>query len=363
MESFWREDGARFLICTSAGAEGINLQIGRIIINYDLPWNPMAVEQRIGRVHRYGQQETVQVYNLVARDTVEEKIYSILEEKLGEIARAVGRTDESGQPVEDFRSEILGFLGGKPDYQELYKRAMVNKDYRWTEAEVKEMLVEANRAREALEHLTQDMSGFNLEHYKQLEGLYSLKEMGEWVRAALLRLGGAAMPAGDGIWMLVVPEELRRPYRLLNKYERVCFDREMCLRVKNVELGGIGHPLVDALLSHFRGPGIPGEVAGLGGTREVCARYLVRFRTERGQAQSRIVTLSATPGSGTARSLQRLDLPSSLMKESDPGKPAALAEDAKVALEDALKDRISQWFPTRSSRTGLSVSLVGLHVS
>jgi SNF2 family DNA or RNA helicase len=62
IESFWAPDGARFLISTSAGGEGINLQIGHIVFNYDLPWNPMAVEQRIGRIHRYGQEETVQVY-------------------------------------------------------------------------------------------------------------------------------------------------------------------------------------------------------------------------------------------------------------------------------------------------------------
>ena len=81
-EKFWDEDGAQFLICTSAGGEGINLQVGHILFNYDLPWNPMAVEQRIGRIHRYGQKETSQVYNLVAEDTVEEKIYQLLNSKL-----------------------------------------------------------------------------------------------------------------------------------------------------------------------------------------------------------------------------------------------------------------------------------------
>jgi SNF2 family DNA or RNA helicase len=90
---FWKEDGAKFLICTSAGGEGINLQAGRILFNYDLPWNPMAVEQRIGRIHRYGQQETVQAYNLIARDTVEERIYDLLELKLEQIARTIGKID------------------------------------------------------------------------------------------------------------------------------------------------------------------------------------------------------------------------------------------------------------------------------
>ena len=81
-ESFWDEDGAQFLLSTSAGGEGINLQVCSILFNYDLPWNPMAVEQRIGRIHRYGQTETVQVYNLVAEETIEEKVYAILEKKL-----------------------------------------------------------------------------------------------------------------------------------------------------------------------------------------------------------------------------------------------------------------------------------------
>src|SRR5438132_14238456 len=59
MESFWDSNGARFLISTSAGGEGINLQIGHIVFNYDLPWNPMALHPRTARPHRYPQQPTV----------------------------------------------------------------------------------------------------------------------------------------------------------------------------------------------------------------------------------------------------------------------------------------------------------------
>ena len=123
IESFWDENGAQFLVSTSAGGEGINLQVCHIVFNYDLPWNPMAVEQRIGRIHRYGQRDTAQVYTLVAEDTVEERIYGLLDQKLLEIAQTIGRVDEvTGQVTEDFRSEILGFLGSSPSYQELYKR-------------------------------------------------------------------------------------------------------------------------------------------------------------------------------------------------------------------------------------------------
>lgn len=58
---FRQKDGPRVLVCTAAGREGINLQFARILFNFDLPWNPMDLEQRIGRIHRYGQNHTAQV--------------------------------------------------------------------------------------------------------------------------------------------------------------------------------------------------------------------------------------------------------------------------------------------------------------
>ena len=63
------------LVCTAAGREGINLQFARILFNFDLPWNPMDLEQRIGRIHRYGQRDTAQVYNFVTTDTIEGNIF------------------------------------------------------------------------------------------------------------------------------------------------------------------------------------------------------------------------------------------------------------------------------------------------
>ncbi len=61
---FRKPDGPHILVCTAAGREGINLQFARVLFNFDLPWNPMDVEQRIGRIHRYGQKDTAQVDRL-----------------------------------------------------------------------------------------------------------------------------------------------------------------------------------------------------------------------------------------------------------------------------------------------------------
>jgi len=78
------------LISTDAGGEGLNLQFSNCIINYDLPWNPMKIEQRIGRVDRIGQQKDVIVYNFILADTVENRVKAVLEEKLSVILKEIG---------------------------------------------------------------------------------------------------------------------------------------------------------------------------------------------------------------------------------------------------------------------------------
>nr|WP_155110883.1 SNF2-related protein [Metabacillus mangrovi] len=82
------------LIATEAGGEGINLQFCNRIINYDLPWNPMRLEQRIGRIHRLGQERDVHIYNLTVKNTVEEHILKLLYEKIDLFEKVIGQLDE-----------------------------------------------------------------------------------------------------------------------------------------------------------------------------------------------------------------------------------------------------------------------------
>jgi superfamily II DNA/RNA helicase len=81
------------LVSTEAGGQGINLQFCHAVVNFDLPWNPMRIEQRIGRVHRIGQTETVQIYNLFAANTVEEDILRLLHEKIDLFRSVIGELD------------------------------------------------------------------------------------------------------------------------------------------------------------------------------------------------------------------------------------------------------------------------------
>jgi SNF2 family DNA or RNA helicase len=85
---------AQVLIATEAGGEGINLQFCHHIINFDLPWNPMRLEQRIGRIHRLGQEKDVMIYNFAIKDTVEEHILKLLYEKIHLFEKVIGELDD-----------------------------------------------------------------------------------------------------------------------------------------------------------------------------------------------------------------------------------------------------------------------------
>jgi superfamily II DNA or RNA helicase len=120
---------APILLCTESGGEGRNIQFCNTLINFDVPWNPMAIEQRIGRIDRIGQQREVFVFNLVARGTLEEQLLQLLEEKIsmfelvvGEVGAILGGLEEDRdfadlmldawlQTTEAGRSEALDTLG------------------------------------------------------------------------------------------------------------------------------------------------------------------------------------------------------------------------------------------------------------
>ena len=84
---------SRVLVSTEAGGEGRNLQFCRLLVNYDLPWNPMRIEQRIGRIHRLGQTSDVHVYNFTARNTVESYVLEIVHEKINLFRSVIGDLD------------------------------------------------------------------------------------------------------------------------------------------------------------------------------------------------------------------------------------------------------------------------------
>ncbi len=112
-------EDSQILISTDAGGEGLNLQFCHVVVNYDLPWNPMKIEQRIGRVDRIGQNHVVQALNFALQDTVELRVREVLEAKLAKILEDFGV---------DKLADVLDSEEGGPDFEELYVEAMRQPD-------------------------------------------------------------------------------------------------------------------------------------------------------------------------------------------------------------------------------------------
>ncbi len=110
---------ARILISTDAGGEGLNLQFCHVIVNFDMPWNPMRVEQRIGRVDRIGQPYVVRAINFVLEDTVEYRVREVLEAKLAVIAEEFGV---------DKAADVMDSVEAEPLFDELFVNGMQNPD-------------------------------------------------------------------------------------------------------------------------------------------------------------------------------------------------------------------------------------------
>lgn len=133
-------------ISTDAGGEGLNLQFANIIINYDLPWNPMKIEQRCGRIDRIGQQRDVHIYNFIVGETVENRVREVLEEKLSVILKEMGV---------DKYSDVLDSEVAECDFTDVYMRSIghasqVEKNLYPVEAEMKQQLTNAQKYKDVI---------------------------------------------------------------------------------------------------------------------------------------------------------------------------------------------------------------------
>lgn len=287
---FKRPDGPKVLVCTAAGREGINLQFSRVLFNFDLPWNPMDLEQRIGRIHRYGQKDTAQVYNLVLSDTIEGKIFLLLTDKLLEIARALGKVDEHGNVTEDLRAQVLGQLSERLSYDQLYRDALSDPELRRTQQELDAAVANANEARKVVFELFQDLDRFSLDDYAPFADIDdSKKRIKVFLEQAVRAEGGEVeLIAND-----------RFHIRIASTFEPQVFtlDRELAQNDDQIELMGLDHPIMLRLIQRWRTEtpeGLGVCVAGTGrcNSRGILSVWLVQNFGTGGKYASHVVPIA-----------------------------------------------------------------------
>ena len=240
-------------------ARGINLQFCHLMINYDIPWNPNRLEQRMGRIHRYGQRREVFVYNLIAQDTIEGKIFRSLFEKLGEIREKMG-TDQV--------YDIIGNIDFGKDLAQMLVDAATGAR---TEEDILrdiEITIDDDYIQKIREDLTDTLATKNID-FSQLDDIREQGPQGEQAHAGvysglfrqgICQGGGAALGVVRGARMRLIRFRLRyakyprktdseiRSAPTLGRYPKITFSKEMGRSYQDAEFLTFGHPLFEATL-------------------------------------------------------------------------------------------------------------------
>ena len=257
-EEQFREGATQILLATEAAGEGINLQVCHIMVNYDIPWNPNRLEQRMGRIHRYGQLKDCLIFNFVATNTIEGRVLQRLLEKLREIRDALDN------------DSVFNVVG------EVYPAAYIERIFRdyyagkLGEGDVEIMILEPateQRFRDICQNALEGLATRNLNIPMLIERRAKAQER-RMVPESMARFLTEAAPLG-GLTLRPVasdrfsfepgqtPPELRRyPQQerwkygeLANRYSRLTTDRELADE-RHDEWVTPGHPLFEALRLH-----------------------------------------------------------------------------------------------------------------
>jgi superfamily II DNA or RNA helicase len=258
IKRFMQDRDLMVLVANDAAGEGVNLQRGHLMVNYDLPWNPNKIEQRFGRIHRIGQTEVCHLWNLVAADTREGDVYGRLLEKL-ETARTAlkGRVyDVLGELFEgdslkdllweaiqygdrnDVKARLFEKIDGAVDYEhieQLLKKRKLTNDI-MPEAAVEKVRMDVERA-EAQRLQPHHIQSFFVEAFQHLGGRIKDREEGRFE-------------------ITHVPVRIRERDRLIGtgapvqkKFERICFDKRFINQQPVAEFVCPGHPLLESVIS------------------------------------------------------------------------------------------------------------------
>ncbi len=248
---------AQVMVSTEAGGEGINLQFCSLMVNYDIPWNPNRLEQRMGRVHRYGQTKEVHIYNLVAMDTREGKVLEALFRKLREIQETLGSDrvfDVVGEvlPGKSLKELIVEAIANRRTLDEIVREIEAVPDQEAVQR-VREAALEAL----AVRHI--DLTQVLGEERRARENRLVPEYIERFFERACQLLGVPLERREDGLWRIPrVPHELRdlpREFRdrygeVFTEYRKLAFSKDLARRHQAV-LVAPGHPLLEAIIERL----------------------------------------------------------------------------------------------------------------
>ena len=242
----------QFLVSTEAGGEGLNLQRNcNVLVNFDLPWNPMRLVQRVGRLYRYGQSKRVVVFNMKTARTLDQNILSGMYERLDRVAEDLASV--TGENRDGLIEDILGQLIGALDVQAILAEAMETEEAR-SEERIAEAIEMAKNAAKAQDQLLSFAAGFDPDDMEERLDINSahLKSFTDSMFSAV-GINIAQKVHSEDVWDIRLPEDWQK--RLGKRQNvRIAFDRTKA-RLYNGELFDADHPILRDLIRIARDDG------------------------------------------------------------------------------------------------------------
>ncbi len=239
-------EDVEILILTEAGGEGRNLQIASVLINYDLPWSPLKIEQRIGRVHRFGQKRDVHIINFATKDTVAERVLEVLETKIKIFEDALGESDTLLGILEDefnFADNFESFINNTKSKQDLEREIEMSLD------------LARRNIRQIDKLLSPEVMNFDLQMFRSAggKGVIRETERGEKLLASIFK--SYSRTAGKECRF----EGPIMKYKKGSEEKIAVFSHEELSRHENAEYLALGHSLVDSMITAVMetGKGMP----------------------------------------------------------------------------------------------------------
>lgn len=228
------------LISTEAGGEGRNLQFAHILINYDLPWNPMKVEQRIGRLDRIGQKKTVFVYNLACLDTVEERVLTVLDRRINLFEESVGSLEPILGSLENNLKDLV--MGDRSRFDEMFQQLEVDIERETARARANEQL---------LADFALDRASFRRDEANRILGtnpMATSDDLAAFIADALEYLGGTLMPHPDGGHVITLSQRLRDRIGIQQTSWHGVFNPSEAIVRDDLDFFALGHPAIEAVI-------------------------------------------------------------------------------------------------------------------
>ncbi|WP_419163542.1 DEAD/DEAH box helicase [Candidatus Palauibacter sp.] len=327
----FNEGRLRFLVSTEAGGEGIDLQERcHTLIHVDLPWNPMRLHQRVGRLHRYGQRNAVDVVTIRNPSTVESRIWDKLETKLSHIMKAL---EHAMDEPEDLMQMVLGMAGPR-FFNELFSSGeLVRRDLfdEWFDAKTRTL--GGKSAIKTVTDLVGHCQGFDL---SQLDDVpkKDLPDLVPFFHGALLR-NGRRFGREKGSFSFITPEAWRGPRGVRQRYEGLIFHRQPCDAEEAKRIVGVGHQAFDQALSQALDG--EGALAVFGESAHPLAVFRVQDAVTGGPGHLRQVVVGVTTDAGNLI-LLRDDEVLDLLNRRKPGRT-----EADISARPTSLDSVSAW--------------------